>query len=44
MEKLNNEEFNALYSSPNTEKNEMGGAYGVYVGGERCIQVFRGET
>jgi hypothetical protein len=26
------------------EKNEMGGACSVYVGGERCVQGFGGET
>ena len=26
------------------EKNEMGGACGTYGGGERCAQVFGGET
>ena len=26
------------------EKNEMGGAYGAYAGGERCAQGSGGET
>jgi hypothetical protein len=33
--KLHNDELNNLYSLPNIEKNEMGGACGAY-GGEVC--------
>jgi hypothetical protein len=48
--KVHNEELNDLYSLPNIvrvvkiEKNEMGGACGVYGGGERCAQGIGGET
>jgi len=30
--------------SDKIEKNEMGGKYGINGGGERCVQVFGGET
>ena len=33
-----------LCSSPKIEKNEMGGACGVYGGGERCAQGSGWET
>ena len=48
--KLHNEELNYLYCSLNIarvikiKKNEMGGACGVYGGGERCVQGFGQET
>jgi hypothetical protein len=47
--KLHNEELSDLYSLPNSvggkiEKNEMGGACGVYGGGERCAQDSGRET
>jgi hypothetical protein len=48
--KLNKEDFNDLYSSPNivrvikSRKNEMGGACSVYGREERRIQGFGGET
>jgi len=48
--KLHNEELNDLYSSTQyclgdkIEKNEMGGAWSVYVGEEMCTQGFGGET
>ena len=32
------------FSSDPVEKNEMGGACGTYVGEERCVQGFGGET
>jgi len=46
---LNNKELNDLYSSPSTVRvkkieNEMGGASSAYVGEERRIQGFGGET
>jgi hypothetical protein len=46
--KLHNEELNDLYaqyfSGDKTENNEMGGTCSAYGGGERCVQVFGGET
>ena len=47
--KLHNEELNDVYSSAifscdKIEKNEMGGACGVYGGGESCAQGSGGET
>ena len=43
--KLYNEELIYLYSSPDTvKKNEMGRAWNAYVGEERRIQGFGGET
>ena len=47
--KLHNEELSDLYPYPicaggKIEKNEMGGAYGAYGGGERCALGSGGET
>ena len=42
--KLHNEELSDLYSCGKIEKNEMGGACGVYGGGKRCAQGSRVET
>jgi hypothetical protein len=48
--KLYTEELTDLYSTKyyysgdQIEKNEMGGACGMYGGEERCIQCFGGET
>ena len=47
--KLQNEELNDLYCSPNIirmmkiKNNEMGGSCSTYRGKERCIQGFGGE-
>ena len=48
--KLHSEELSDLCSLPNivlvvkSRRNEMGGACGVYWGGERCAQGSGGET
>jgi hypothetical protein len=42
--KLHNEELNGLYSLPNSDKIEIGGACGTYGGRERCVQGFGGEA
>ena len=45
--KLHNEELNYLYCTPTgdkIEKNEIGGACGMYGGEERRIQGFGGEA
>jgi hypothetical protein len=41
--KLHNEELSDLYSLPNIEKNEMGGACGPYGGGELCTGFWGGN-